>query len=203
MTIYLYALDNLADWEIAFTSAELNSQRFLSKPISLVTIANDTKEIITMGGSTILPTKKTENVNFEYGDPLILPGSDTWMNEKHQKIINLVPQLLEKNVTVAAICGATIALAQAGILNDIPHTSNDLTFLKMSAPNYSGESLYIQEPIAVTPNLITASGIAPLEFASEIFKNTQAMKPATIEAWYQLYKTQNGKYFHELLESLK
>ena len=32
--------------------------------------------------------------------------------------------------SVAGICGGTLALARAGLLNDVAHTSNDLAFLE-------------------------------------------------------------------------
>jgi hypothetical protein len=60
----------------------------------------------------------------------------------------------------------------------------------------------LNQPAVTDNNLITASGIAPLEFSYEIFKKTKVMKAETLEAWYQLYKTKEAKYFYNLMESL-
>ena len=113
-----------------------------------------------------------------------------------------MPSLIEQKVNVAAICGATVALAENGLLNKRNHTSNDKNYLKMVCPNYSGSDYYINSPVVVDDNLITATGIAPLEFSYEVFKKTNLMKPNTLEAWYQLYKTKESKYFYSLMESL-
>ena len=94
-------------------------------------------------------------------------------------------------------------MANYGLLNEIKHTSNDLGFLKMVCPNYKGEKNYCNQPVVVENNLITATGIAPLEFAYEVIKKTNIMENGVIEAWYNLYKTKDGKFFLELMELLK
>lgn len=203
---YVYILDTLSDWEIGFIIAELNSGRFLDKnkeKISLIKAGNTLKPITTMGGITITPDKDIADVEFKKDDLLILPGADTWMDEKNQKVLNIAAEMINKKVIVAAICGATIALAQKGLLNNRKHTSNDKEFLKMSCPNYTGSNYYINSPVAVDDNLITATGLASLEFSYEIFKRIGVMKAKTAEAWYQLHKTREEKYFYILMESIK
>ena len=206
MKAYLYVLNTLADWEIGFITAELNSGRYFDKtkkPLSPVKIGNSTAPITTMGGIVITPDESIDNVEFQKGDLLILPGGDTWMNEENKKVIKLVPDLLEKGVIVAAICGATVALATAGILNDRKHTSNDKRFLKMACPQYAGEDNYVDLPAVTDDNLITASGLTPLEFAREVLRRIDVMKPRTLEAWFNLFETRTADYYFELMESLK
>ncbi len=202
---YLYVLNTLADWEIGFITAELVSKRFLSKDseFELVTAGNTVESIKTMGGIVITPEKSIEDIEFKEGDILILPGADTWMEDANRKILAMLPGLLEKRVVVAAICGATAALAQTGLLNNRKHTSNDREYLKMTCPDYRGSSLYRDEPVVVDENLITATGLAPLEFSNEIFRKIDAMKEDTREAWYQLYLTKEPEYFFRLMESLR
>ena len=203
---YLYVLDTLSDWEIAYITAELNSGRYLNKekekPV-IVKIGNSLKQVKTMGGFVITPDKEVDNIEFRDGDLLILPGADTWMDENNQKIMNIVSGVINKNVTVAAICGATIALAEKGLLNKRKHTSNDKDYLKMVCPGYTGYDYYINAPVAVDDNLITATGLAPLEFSYEVFKKTGVMKTATLEAWYHLNKTKEAEYFYKLMDSIK
>lgn len=52
-------------------------------------------------------------------------------------------------------------------------------------------------------SLITASGIAPLEFALHILKILDVFLPQTLDSWYNLYKTQESKYFFELMNSIQ
>jgi len=205
MKVYLYILNTLADWEIGYLTAELNSGRYLDKtrpPVELIKIGNTTEPIKTMGGITITPDENIDNIKFEEDDLLILPGADTWAEEENKKIIDIVSSIIDEKVIIAAVCGATIALANKGILNNRKHTSNDIEVLKMFCPEYTGENFYINQPAFTDDNLITASGIAPLEFSYEILKRTNLMKTETLEAWYQLYKTKEPKYFYALMESI-
>jgi len=206
MNIYLYLLDTLSDWEIGYITAELNTGRFFKdkgKKISIIKISPSLNKIKTMGGIDIAPDELIENIKFQNGDILILPGADTWMDERNRKALEIVKGLLDKDVVIAAICGATLALASAGILNERKHTSNDKGYLKFSCPNYSGESFYIEKSAVTDGNLITATGLAPLEFGYEIFKKSGLFKEETLEAWYNLYNTKESRYFYDLMNSLK
>jgi putative intracellular protease/amidase len=206
MKAYLYVLDTLADWEIGNFTGEWNSGRYLDKTMPLVPIIKvgaSMASIKTMGGMILIPDMCIDNVVFETGDLLVLPGADTWMNEAHKRVISLVEPLLEKNVTVAAICGATMALAQHGILDKRKHTSNGPGFLSMTCPAYKGDENFIDRGAVTDNNLITASVFAPVEFAYEIFRKTAVMKPSTLEAWFMLFTTREIKYFYALMESLK
>ncbi len=202
---YLYVPHTLADWEIGFITSELNSKRFLSGPghYDLKTVGAGPESITTMGGIIITPQESIETIDFRDGDVLILPGADTWMEKTHDGLLKMLPDLLEKNVIVAAICGATFALARSGVLDDRSHTSNDRDYLKMICPGYRGSSCYVDEPVCVDGNLITASGFASLEFSYEVFKKMNVMNDDTLEAWYKLYQTKEAGYFVHLLESLR
>ena len=203
MNIFLYVLDTLADWEISYIIAEINSGRYLKKNIEkpkIIKVGNDLSPIKTMGGIEIIPDLDVENMNLNNFDIIILPGADTWQNENNQKIIEKIKENAEINV--AAICGATLALAENGILDTVRHTSNDKEVLKMFCKKYKGENLYEYEPVVVDGKLITATGLAPLEFAFEVIKKLSIMENSTLNAWYNLYKTREPKYFFELMKSL-
>jgi putative intracellular protease/amidase len=206
MNVFLYVLDTLADWEIGYLMAEINSGRYLKKNIEkpkIVKVGKNLNPIKTMGGMESTPDIGVQKIEMHKNDLLILPGADAWLNANNDEILNFVKENIEKDITVAAICGATIAMANYGLLNGIKHTSNDLGFLKMVCQNYKGEEYYCNQPVVVENNLITATGIAPLEFAYEVFKKTNIIENSVIEAWYNLYKTKDGKYFLELMELLK
>jgi putative intracellular protease/amidase len=206
MKVYLYVLNTLADWEIGYLTAELNSGRYLDKtkpPVEIIKIGNTTESIKTMGGIKITPDEDIDNIKFEEDDLLILPGADTWASEENKKIIDMVSSIINEKVIIAAVCGATIALANKGILNNRKHTSNDLEVLKMFCPEYTGENFYLNQPAVTDDNLITASGLAPLEFSYEVLKRTNLMNTETLEAWYQLYKTNESQYFYALMQSIE
>ena len=205
MRAYLYVLDTLADWEVGYLTAELHSGRYLDPEqggVVLARIGATVAPVTTMGGMRIAPEACFADVTFAAGDLLLLPGADTWQDGTHGAMLAALPSLLEAGVVVAAICGATTALASAGILDHRDHTSNDATFLRMFSPGYHGADRYQERPAVVDGTLITASGLAPLEFAEAVFRTTGVMRPATLGAWYQLHKTGAPGFFHALMESM-
>ena len=204
MKIFLYVLDTLADWEISLIIAEINGGRYLRKNIvkpPIIKVGNNMNSIKTMGGIVINPDIDVDNMNIEIGDLIILPGAETWLNGNNSKIIDKIKG--NDDITIAAICGATMALADNGLLDNKRHTSNAKEFLKMFCKNYNGEFLYQDKTVVVDGNLITATGLAPLDFAYEVIKKLDVMEPDTLNAWYNLYKTKETKYFFELINSLK
>jgi len=200
--VYVYVFDTMADWEIGYLTTELNSGRYFKKdalPVKVVTVSLDKNVVTTMGGLRIQPDIDLKECDIKENDALILPGGQTWMEAIHQPILNLVKNCIEKNIIVGAICGATMALAQYGFLDSRNHTSNDLGYLKMICPNYAGENHYIQQPSIIDESLITATGLAPLEFTVNVLKALNVILPEALDAWYNLYKTQEQKYFHEIM----
>jgi putative intracellular protease/amidase len=205
-TVYLYVLDTMADWEVGYLTAELKSGRYGKKDqpaTQVVTVGLDKKPITTMGGLRVLPDISLQECRMTTGDTLLLPGGDTWLTPIHVPILELAGQCLQQGIRVAAICGATMGLAQAGLLNGSRnHTSNDREYLLMVCPQYNGEAHYQEQPVVTDGNLITASGIAPLEFAAHVLKALDVFAPDTLDAWYNLYKTQDSRYFYELMNAM-
>ncbi len=205
-TVYLYVFDTMADWEIGYLTAELNSGRYYKKglaPIKIVTVGMEKTPVTTMGGLKILPDMKLDECSIESTNALILPGGDTWTEIIHQPILKIAQRCLREGVLVAAICGATMGLAQTGLLNSRPHTSNDLEYLKLVCPTYKGEEYYKMESVVTDGKLITASGIAPLEFSVHVLKALDVFSSQTLDAWYSLNKTQEPKHFYALMNAIQ
>jgi Putative intracellular protease/amidase len=205
-TGYLYVFDTMADWEVGYLTAELNTGRFYKKgfPSSkIVTVGTEKSPITTMGGLTLLPDIELRECSFENGDVLILPGGNTWGEAIHEPILDMAEQCLKGNTLVAAICGATMGLAQKGLLDSRWHTSNHLEHLKRVCPTYNGERYYKQESAVTDGKLITASGVAPLEFALHVLEALDVFTPQALSAWFNLNKTQEPQYFIELMNSIQ
>ncbi|WP_154892746.1 DJ-1/PfpI family protein [Paenibacillus illinoisensis] len=204
--VFLYVFNTMSDWEYGYLVAELNSGRYFKKdvvPLKVITVGANKEMITTMGGLSIKPEISLEECTLESGDLLILPGGTTWNEEIHQPILERIGQALELGTIVAAICGATEALANRGYLDTRKHTSNNLEYTKMVCPNYKGEKFYEMGSAAVSDtNLVTASGIAPLEFAMEVLKKLDVFAPDTLHSWYNLNKTHKPEYFFQLMNSI-
>ncbi len=203
-TVYLYVFDSMADWEVGYLTAELNSGRYYKKglpPSKVITVGSEKTPITTKGGLKILPDIELVECSIETADALILPGGDTWMETIHEPILSKAEQALKEGVIVAAICGSTLGLARRGLLNSRWHTSNDLDYLKLICPDYAGEPYYKQETAVTDGKLITASGTASLEFTIQVLKALDVFSVKTLDAWYNLYRTHESKYFYELMNS--
>lgn len=185
-TIYLYVLDTMADWEPGYALAELQSQRYFTekKDWQVKTCAVTKTPIVTMGGITIQPNATIDDVKADHTVMLLLPGADTWFNSEQQPILDKVRELLAADVPVAAICGATGALAQAGVLDEVQHTSNGLQYLQMFCDKYKGSDKYKEELAITDGNVITAGASAPVDFAYHILKRLQVMPEDKLEHWY-------------------
>lgn len=206
ITIYIYLLSTLADWEIAPVSAELNSKRFFKSDAPQVvvkTVAISKDPIKTMGGLTIVPDCTIDEIELSEKTVLLLPGADTWAEAQNAQIIQKASALLSKGGTVCAICGATVALANAGILNERPHTSNGAGFLEMFCPNYKGQNFYIDQPAVMDGNLITGSATGSLMWAKLIIEKLGVFKPETLEAWYAYFSTGKPEHFFVLMQSVQ
>jgi len=204
-SMYLYIPDILADWEPGYVLAELHSGRYLKDPAlryEVVLCGRTMDPVVTMGGLVLTPYVLFEKIQPGNKDLVILRGTDTWLDPKQGPVITKIRSLLEEGVYIAAICGATLALADAGLLDHRPHTSNDPAALKIFCPGYHGETYYVNEPAVTAGNLITASGLAPVEFVYQVFRMLSVMKPETLNAWYGLFSTRSTKHFHALMESL-
>ncbi len=205
MSIYLYVLNTLADWEIAYLTSEVYSKRYCKQDVSceITKVGSEKKAITTMGGIRIVPDITLEEMNLKNDDILILPGGDTWFNAENEKVLNIAKERIDKDYPVAAICGATAGLANIGALDNKKHTSNDKEYLKYACKAYKGEALFQNSPAVNDKNLITASGLNPIEFTYEILKLLDLFNENTLEAWKGLYTKKEPIYFFKLMESLQ
>ena len=182
--VFVFLFNGFADWEIAYSIPEINK----NEEFELIYFSKDGEPISSMGGLQILPNISLPDVATEEIDMLILPGGVAWEKRENKELEKLTTDVFEGRKPIAAICAATTYLGQLGLLNDVKHTSNDLNYLKAIAPEYRGEENY-QNLLAVTDeNIITANGIAPIEFTKEIFSKLKLYNSADMEKWFQLFK---------------
>ncbi|HLO15501.1 MAG TPA: type 1 glutamine amidotransferase family protein [Anaerolineales bacterium] len=203
--VYVYVQDTWSDWEVGYATAELNSGRFFKNKgerLIVKTVGLTKDPITTMGGMSITPDLTLRAVTVESSAMLILVGGDTWQDPKHQPIIAKAKELLEANCNVAAICGATSALAEAGLFDNRPHTSNGIEYLKMVAPHYQGDAHYKEDRAVSDGNLITASSAGPLQFARYILQRLEVFSDEALEAWYNYFNTGEVNYFFALMSAL-
>ena len=204
-TVYVYVLDTLADWELGYVTSELNSGRFFKKGgprVSLKTVSYSKEPINTMGGMTIVPDCVISDIVVSETSVLLLPGANTWNDPKHGGIIEKASEFLSSGAAVCAICGATAALANFGLLDTRPHTSNGPGFLEMVSPGYKGQGFYVDKPSVADDNLITASSTGALLWAKQIIERLGVFQSNTLESWYEYFSTGKSEHFFALMQTL-
>jgi putative intracellular protease/amidase len=169
---------------------------------NLVKLGVSLDAVHSMGGIRYVPDITVDRIQLHANDLLLLPGGDIWATPFVRPMLELARDALDKGHNVAAICGATVGLASTGALDRRRHTSNDLGSLQAACPAYTGQSHYRHKPAVRGDNLITASGLAPLEFSYEVLKMLKVWRPATATAWYRLHKTRQACWYHELVASM-
>lgn len=199
-TVYIAAYDTLADWECGLAIAHINKAAYQIAPgrYRIATVGADMHPITTSGGQCILPDVTIADVDPASAAMLILPGSDAYA-DGGDEWAGLAARFLTVGTPVAAICGATMALARSGLLDDRPHTSNALAALQ-TQPGYRGGRHYVGQPAVTDGDLITGSGVAPAHFAREILARLDVYRPEVLDAWFALYGHNDPAGYHRLME---
>jgi putative intracellular protease/amidase len=181
---YFLVFDGLADWECGLALAETNRcDRF-----RVVSVGFTTATITTMGGVRITPQIVLAEVDIDDAAILIMPGGDRWEQVTEDALLDVLKQLDTLRVPIAAICGATLAVARAGLLDGRRHTSNRRGYIEEHVPEYQGTALYQNQPAVTDAGVITASGVASVEFAREVLSQLSVYEEGMLMDWYQLFK---------------
>ena len=186
-SVHILVFDGFADWEPAHALAELRRWAKLD----VVSVAFSADHVTSMGGLCVRPDRALADVRAEDVRLLILPGGDMWEREDaypRVQLESLLGQLLASNRPVAAICGATVAMARAGLLDDRRHTSNMPGYLTEMAPTYRGSAHYDSALAVSDRGLITASGLGAVDFARAIFAELGVFSASDEALWYDMFK---------------
>lgn len=180
----VYLFDGYADHEIALTLSWLNT----ASDFVIHTFTKDGRSVTSMSGCQVTPSWTLAKTDPEYFDLLVLPGGVQWEKADNLEIFPLIRKTFGKR-PIAAICGATLALADLGLLNDIPHTSNFPGYLQQYCPDYQGEQYYRWEPCVNAGEIITAHGAAAIDFAFEILRTFGVFNHQKSLEWRALYQS--------------
>jgi putative intracellular protease/amidase len=198
-TVHVAVYDTLADWEIGFVTAGVNSPAWHRSPgqFRIRTVSASNEAITTAGGLRVLPDLTLDELGPADSAMLILPGNDLFPTPAYAPYVAKAREFRAAGVPVAAICGATGALAMAGMLDDHEHTSNAAEFL--NSLGYGGAKLYRDVPAVNDRGLITGKAQAPIEFAREVFAELGIYEPGVLDSWYKLYGEQDPAGYYELM----
>ncbi|NOT77026.1 MAG: glutamine amidotransferase [Cyclobacteriaceae bacterium] len=189
-TCYLFIFPGFSDWEASYATVGIS----LSDRYEVKTIAIQKTMVKSLGGMSVLPDYDfipevdLKDINSFNTGIVILPGGTAWEKGSNKEIEPLVRHCLENGIPVAAICGATVFLADHHWLNDRAHTSNDLGYLHAMSSSYRGHDFYLEKLSVRNGNLITANGTAPVEFAKDIFGVLGINNEESVKEWFQYFE---------------
>ena len=182
--VHCLVFEGFSDWEPAFVLPELRKNS-----VEVISVGFSKEAVTSLGGLRILPDEDIFKMDLYKIKTLIIPGGTLWEKEIPNDLIFLVQKLHAAGTLLAAICGATVFLAKAGLLDSCKHTSNYLDYLKNMVPSYKGELHYSSLHLAVSDqNIITASGLGAIEFAQTILTTLQVYSEEKAVAWFNFFK---------------
>jgi putative intracellular protease/amidase len=183
--VAMLVFDGFADWEPAYALTGL--RRWGGR--SVVTAGYDLRPVVSMGGLRIVPDLTLADLSPEHTELLILPGGDAWETGYPANVLDpVLERMRSARVPVAAICGATIAAARAGLFRGRRHTSNGREYLQQHAPGSRQDGAYTDVLAVTDDGVISASGLGAVEFAAEIFAQLGVFGAGEIRQFTEMYR---------------
>jgi putative intracellular protease/amidase len=179
--ILVFLFEDMTDYEITFVCHLLGADA--GKEI--ITIAYEDKLIKGRSGLLYKPSGLVKDFIEEDVDGIMIAGG--WYGQTEPELLQLIQNLNSKGRLISAICGAgTVFLAKAGVLNNVKYTTPIIEWTQKQMEVFGKEDPFprenfVWERIVRERNIITAQGIAFIDFAIEICD------------WYQLFENEEEK----------
>lgn len=187
--ILVFIYDNMADFEMTLITYILGTDA----KKEIITIAIEDRIVKSLSGLEYKPKKLVSEVLEEDAEALIIPGG--WYGEVEDVLIMLIKNLYNEKKLLGAICAAPRFLAKAGILNEVKYTTSLSNWADSEREKFKDindpfpRENFIAERVVKDKNVITAVGIAFIDFTIEICD------------WFNLFKDENEKI--EFIKSIK
>lgn len=199
-TAHVALYDTLADWEIGHLLVELRTGRFTGTPWNVVTVAESAEPITTMGGLRIVPDIVLADLDPASSGLLVLAGAEFWDAGGGRPWTDAARRFLDAKVPVAAICGATAGLAQAGLLDDREHTSAVAEYL-LAQPGYQGKDHYVDARAVIGGDVVTAGPDSPVQFARATLSRLGLAADETLQAYEDVFHRADPSAYPALMQA--
>lgn len=165
-TIVTILTPNYADWETALVNAAARSYY----GIQTLFASPDGEEVVSSGGLRVMPQLAVADIDVSTVDAVLVNGGSIWSTPAAPDVNVVLKSAAAAGKTVGGICDGVIALARAGLLDDIDHTANGPESLPDTG--YKGVARYRDQPQAVLAGkIVTAPGTAPVSFMGAVFES--------------------------------
>ncbi|PLW78364.1 DJ-1/PfpI family protein [Cohaesibacter celericrescens] len=177
LPIYILLTEGYSDWEIAPLAGL--GRAFYGADLQFVSPTGGA--LTSIAGLPIAQTKRFEPPK---EGVVVVCGGPSFETDVAPQLIDHLCSAFENGCVIAGICGGTLALAHARLLDQVRHTSNGPGYLEGFVPNYAGTAHYVDSPKAVRDgSIITAPAPATASFATEVLiaagLNAQAARQIT------------------------
>lgn len=173
--------DGFADWETALLNA--GARGYFGIDTKFATPGG--KPVTSAGGLKVTPDLAVEDIDPARLDALVVCGGTAWASDTPPDIAAVLLATRDAGKTVAGICDGTLALARAGILDNVAHTSNSPD--NLPSTGYAGAAHYKDQPQAVIDGrIVTAPGTAPVSFMGGVLE-TLDLRDGNLDYYLGLY----------------
>jgi putative intracellular protease/amidase len=185
-TIVTILTPGFADWETALLNAA--AREFMQIETRFATPGGEM--VTSLGGMRVSPHLAVDDIDPETIDALLVNGGSIWSTPSAPDLTDLLRATHAAGKTVAGICDGVLALAGAGLLDTVRHTSNGPESLP--ATGYAGTAHYIGSPRAILDNrIVTAPGTAPVSFMGSVLESL-GLRTGDVDFYLGLYAAEHA-----------
>ena len=150
-----FIFDRFADHQLSLILACLGQ----GAGYELETFSATGRTVLSAGGMRVTPHTSLANMAPEDFDLLLLPGGSQWEKGDNLEIFPLIMAAAGRRPLIA-IGEAILALADLGLLDNIPHTGDSPGYLERFCPEYAGARFFRRQSIVCSGPILTVSGEA-------------------------------------------
>ncbi|WP_338723511.1 DJ-1/PfpI family protein [Devosia sp. XK-2] len=184
-TLLTILTPGFADWETALLNAGARQYYHLETRFA----TSGGEPVTSAGGLRVMPHLAIEEIDVDDIDAILVNGGTTWSQPDAPDISELLRAAREKGRVIGGICDGVLALARAGLLDDVRHTANGPETLPDTG--YAGGAFYVGSPRAVLDRgIITAPGTAPISFMGGVL-DALGLRTGDLDFYLGLYAAEH------------
>lgn len=184
-TLVTLLTPGFADWETALLNA--GARDYYRLETRFATPGGE--PVTSAGGLKVIPHLAIEEIKVDGVDAILVNGGNVWSTPDAPDISEVLRSAHAGGKTVGGICDGVMALARAGLLDNVRHTANGPESLPSTG--YRGAAHYVGSPRAVLDRrIVTAPGTAPVSFMGAVFESL-GLRTGDLDFYLGLYAAEH------------
>ncbi|MFE8701977.1 DJ-1/PfpI family protein [Cytobacillus sp. FJAT-54145] len=180
MKIHVLVYDQFANFEVMLVGW------MKSNNVELETVSLEQDYVTNVEGFKVLADKRLAEVNPNEVELLLIPGGNTPSILGNENLKQFIKEVNANGNVIGAICYGPTLLGEAGILENKQFTTSVGSDEELFAIFKGGQ--FTNDDVTVDGNIITAKGNAYVEFALEVCKKMELVKPEHLEFYGKFLK---------------